>query len=158
VQCRTYVSPTRRSPSRGGSSSWCACGNCDSSVCLMAPYCLRLEDLACLVRSARLTAWRACSQLACASCDDAIVALQGNIMPLLCCRARCCDAGQPPPRLLAPHVIHCRGIATALAGTVCDDSTAKKQHMQQHMILKWFYNGCVMLLPCPCHVIAMIVP
>jgi hypothetical protein len=38
---------------------------------------------------------------------------------LLRCRARCCDAGQPPPRLLAPHVINCRGIATAPVGTVC---------------------------------------
>jgi hypothetical protein len=52
--------------------------------------------------------------------DDDALALQGNSMPLLRCRARCCDAGQPPPRLLAPHVIHCRGIATAPDGTACD--------------------------------------
>jgi hypothetical protein len=77
-----------------------------------------------ILHALRLTAWRACRQLACASCDDALAALQGNSMPLLRCRARCCDAGQPPPCLLAPHVIHCRGIATAPEGgqvNVCSE-------------------------------------
>jgi hypothetical protein len=56
-------------------------------------------------------------------------------------------AGQPPPRLLAPHVIHCRGIATALAGIACDGSTAKTTHATTHVF--------AVFLPCSCHVIAM---
>jgi hypothetical protein len=83
-----------------------------------------LKILHAIRRSARLTAWRTCRQLACASCDDAFAALQGNSMPLLRCRAMLLDGHPPRPRLLAPHVIHCRGTATAPDGgqvSVCSE-------------------------------------
>jgi hypothetical protein len=83
-----------------------------------------LKILHAIRRSARLTAWRTCRQLACASCDDAFAALQGNSMPLLRCRAMLLDGHPPRPRLLAPHVIHCRGTATVPDGgqvSVCSE-------------------------------------
>jgi hypothetical protein len=113
-----------------------------------------------------------------------MLARYGMMMPLLRCRAiswhdygLCCDAGQlyncvsncvyaavqlalvamqgnRPPRLLAPRVIHCRGIATVPAGTACDGNTAKTTHSTTH-VFAMLLHALAMLLPCPCYVRAM---
>jgi hypothetical protein len=72
-----------------------------------------------------------CSCTGCVSTALAFVAMQGN----------------RPPRLLAPCVIHCRGIATVPAGTACDGNTDKTTHSTTHVF--------AMLLPCSCHALAM---